>query len=728
MGGLTRPAIGILSLALLLLPGAATGQDAALRADLDRFRLDLSQLGDTALLRTLEHRFGSRGATAETEALRRLRRGLVRLRLGELGAGWSFGQAVGDFRRATELEPGWSYAWHGRGLAERAEGDWQAANRLNLGKRVGLGSVADALQSFAKAVEIDPHDADAAQALFDGAVAVRDTGQFGRVALPALRQAVAAGASDTGLLLSLGRAERLLGDPQAAPGLFQRYLDGGGGRGIGLRELAWSGFVAGSQNDSLYYAGAGDDDSASVAAYREDLGLIADSATLADFDQSRGAEREALLRRFWTDRARQALRNPAERLREHYRRLNYAERHFGLEVNRRYYSIDATDMYRSGSTRLDDRGIVYLRYGEPDERAATVTFDIQPNQTWVYRRADGDFLLHFAANAGGDIRDYRLVPSITYIGGVNAGNVDRAATFFAFNDRCELYPPFCKYLGWGPNGRAELLRNERSLVEASVSSAVSTDGFELHFAHGLQARAEAFAVGRENGGQLVHVAYQLGLYTPDSLPEQVAFRVPVRVRVNLYDDAGHSRGWVDTTTEALQQGGGAARRQVDGVGRVVVVVPSGRWHYQVALAYHDSIGRVLPSDSITVGNFDGSRLAVSDLVLSKGGRGARWVPAPGDTAYFNPRSTWSRADTIALYHEIYGLEPGAAYQATLVVRRGRRVLLSTRYEGVGQGIVTRVARTVSFATLKNGDYVIEVEVTGHDGATASAVRRIRITD
>ena len=714
---------GGVALCLTLLAAPASAQSPEVRADLERFRLAIAQTSNPDSLRSLEHRFGSDGHPGEPEALRRIRRGFVRLRIGQLGDGWSFGKAADDFGRATELEPDWTEAWQARGLAEWTEGRWQAANRLNLGKRVGLGSIEDAVRSFARAIAVDSTNAAAGRALFETALELRDTARFKELALPALRQVAQAGAADTGVLLALARAERLMGDSAAALAAGRSYLDQGGTRGLGLRELAWSAFVAGEVwGDSAYYAGAVAEDSVSVAAYREDLALIADDTLLAALDRLSGAARVAWLRTFWEDKARAALRSPEERLREHYRRLTHAERYFGLEVNRRHFS--ASDMVQSGSMRFDDRGIVYIRYGDPAEIASTVTFGIQPNQTWHYLRADGDLLLHFAANAGGDIRDYRLIPGVMAIGGVDGD----PALSFALNDRCAMYPAYCKLLVWGPYGRAKLLNAESAVVRASVAWAITTDGFDLGFAKPLEAAATAFAVGSTPQGQLVHVVYQVAVDAPDSIPEGAVFQLPLRVRANLFDPSGHSGGWIDTTTTVLLQGGEQVRGTVDVVGRVTVAMPPGRWRYQIALSTRDSTGLVLPTDSLDVAPFDGGGLVLSDLVLSKNGRGARWVPAEGDTAYFNPRRVWLRSDTLALYHEIYGLPAGSGYSAKLVVRKGRRAALTLKWDGVASGAVTRVNRTLSFETVRPGDYELEVEVRDPGGRRAVSSRHIRISN
>jgi tetratricopeptide (TPR) repeat protein len=722
--GELQTAIGLgLALFVLIAPGPLTAQAPATWADLERYQGELRAISDTVQLRRSEYALGGSGATPQSEARRLLRRGLVRIRLGEMGDGWSYGRAADDFSNAAEAEPDWVFSWYARGVALRAQADWHAANAMNLGKRVGFGSLEAAVAAFAEALRRDPTYLPAVQALYDAAIALRDTTRMATVVLPALRSALAAGATEPAVYLALTRTERLMGDPDAAVSAAREYLERGGAPPSGLRELAWSAFLAGDPaGDSAYYAGSEYDDSLGVAAYREDLALIADDSVLARFDRVSGAERTSFLRQFWTDKDRESLRGEGERLREHYRRMSYAERHYGLEVNRRHYSIlsgqHSADMYRSGSMRFDDRGIVYIRYGDPSDRVLTITFGIRPNETWTYRRADGDFLLHFAANEGGDIHDLRLVPSVTDIEGVDPTNAGNPATLFAFQDRCRIYPSYCKYLNWGPLGRQKILRTEREIVHASVTWAVSTDGHELRFARPLAVTAKAFAVGRVRDRQLVHIAYQVALDRPDSMPESMAFRVPLRIRVNLADSLGHSAGWADTTTTILLPGGGGTNQVVEAVGRVVVAVPAGRWRYQMAVSYDDSTGRVLPTDTVVVGQFDGGSLAVSDLVLSRGGKGALWVPGPSDSAWFNPRITWRRRDTLAVYHEIYGLEPGTEYREELVLRRGRKAELTLGWSGVAAGGATRVVRALSLERVKPGKYVMEFVVRHPDGRSA----------
>ncbi len=117
---------------------------------------------------------------------------------------------------------------------------------------------------------------------------------------------------------------------------------------------------------------------------------------------------------------------------------------------------------------------------------------------------------------------------------------------------------------------------------------------------------------------------------------------------------------------------------------------------------------------------------MSDLVLSRDRRGARWIPAPADTAWFNPRTTWTVGDTLALYHEIYGLREDEPYHARLALRRGRKTVLQLGWKGDGQP-VTRVTQTLSLARVPPGSYTLELEITDAAGKKARSSTPLRLT-
>ena len=150
------------------------------------------------------------------------------------------------------------------------------------------------------------------------------------------------------------------------------------------------------------------DDSATVAAYRADLATIASDSVLREFDHRTGRNGPPTCKDFWTTRDRAELRADGERLREHYRRLFYARKNFQLTALNRHYDI--VERYRSGSRDFDDRGIIYIRHGEPSSRATYAAPGLEPNESWRYSRPDGDLLFHFVARE--DVQDFKLVESL----------------------------------------------------------------------------------------------------------------------------------------------------------------------------------------------------------------------------------------------------------------------------------------------------------------------------
>lgn len=724
MGGLRTSTLAWLALAAPL-----AGQSPELRAELAGYRAGLAQLDDTVTLRARERALDPGADTTDAGTMPWLRRGLIRVRLGQVGDGWSFGRATRDFAAAATRRPAWPWPWYGRALAEQGRAEWLAADPLNLGSRVGYGALEDALRSARQALAAEPDFLPALTILVDAAVTLRDTQAVRAEVRPALAGAWAAGLRTPDLVLALVRVARDELDDSLPPSVpldsLRPYLPATAAAG---HALAWTAFQAGSQwAESLYYAAAAGDDADGLVAYREALGAIADDSELTAFDAAPAGERAAWLRRFWEARARRDLREPAERLAEHYRRLAFATRHFALQLNRRYYSPN--NLYRSGQQWYDDRGVIWVRHGAPDDRVIVPLFGLPPLETWHYRRADGDLLLHFQAGGyssgaldfGGAIDDYRLVPTL-----FDAMYQRSTAWDLLLLSRCPLHPVYCRYPAWGPHGRAQLVAEEQRVVIGSTEVAVSSAGWERRFARGLSARMEAFAVGRRGERTLVHLAYQVPVAVRDGVAPGALLQSPVQVRVGVFGADGAVVAWVDTTTIASLPAGRPGI--LEAFGRATLAVPPGRWRYRVELAVGDSTGQVFPTDSMEVGQFDGARLALSDLVLGRPGIGAPWAPEAGDTAYFTPRAQWARGDTLALYHEVYGLAAGAPYLARLTIRRGRRTALTAAWEGTATGPVTRLGRALSLAALRPGDYLLELAVTAADGAHATTRRRITITE
>ena len=109
--------VGALAGLCVLLPSPVAGQAPAERHAIASLIDTLGALTDTVSLRRREAAL-DRTAKARDSALARVRLGLVRLRLAQLGASPDAKSAVRVLRQATERRPRWPYAWYALGLAE----------------------------------------------------------------------------------------------------------------------------------------------------------------------------------------------------------------------------------------------------------------------------------------------------------------------------------------------------------------------------------------------------------------------------------------------------------------------------------------------------------------------------------------------------------------------------------------------------------------------------------
>ncbi|MEK7381429.1 MAG: GWxTD domain-containing protein, partial [Gemmatimonadota bacterium] len=113
------------------------------------------------------------------------------------------------------------------------------------------------------------------------------------------------------------------------------------------------------------------------------------------------------LRQFWRSRDLVEFRSDGERLREHYRRVFVARRAYPRYLPGQGHELPR---YIAIADRVDDRGVVLIRHGEPDDRANLNALGFEPNESWRYVRAEGDLLLHFVARQNPD--EFQLVESL----------------------------------------------------------------------------------------------------------------------------------------------------------------------------------------------------------------------------------------------------------------------------------------------------------------------------
>ncbi|CAN5780162.1 hypothetical protein BH24GEM1_BH24GEM1_21970 [soil metagenome] len=714
-----------LLLALQISP--LSGQTPGERLALSAFSDSLATLADTSGLRGRQHvlREAVRHPRADDHA--RVRLGLVSLRLAELGAGRGARDAIESLGAAAERRPEWPFAWYALGLAEIRRAAWEREDRLALGNRVGSRTLERAARRFRRALEADPSFAPAALALAAVTLELRDTSLLDG-ALRAIRKTTGVPNAPAEVFLARGRLERAAANADSARRAFERYLAVGGSRPLGLLELARTRLAEGEPGaEKAYYQGAALEDSAAVAGYRADLAMVAADSELVRFDRVRGPARAEFLERFWTDRDRLEMRAAGERLREHYRRLLHARRNFALTVSRRFYG--PADAYRAGGMEIDDRGVIYVRHGEPAERLRPFVFGLMPNESWRYDRAEGDLLFHFSSgwdsSGGGDLYDYRLVESVLDLRGAGEAPQDQLLL-----SRQTLSSVYGRMLHWGRYGAARSRARERGIGQASIAIGTSSDSHELEFAGALGAVADLVAVGSRPSGPIGHLVFAIAEpgTRPESAPGGPRYRV--RVRAVASDRQDRPLANADTTIE-FRPSAPLGRGQYL-IGRVEIPLPSGRVTWRAALQLGESLGVVLPRDTVRVS--EPAPTALSDLALGVRGASAEWMPEPGDTVLLTPFDLFREGAEVELYYELTGATPGAPYRHEIAVfrikgqpgRAERRPVVTLGFDERAAGPLLRSHRVVQLARLKPGRYLLDVRVRTPGGGATARQREFRV--
>jgi GWxTD domain-containing protein len=701
------------------------------RDQLELFRDSLANTLDSTGLLVVEKRMIDSAKVDRANTLLHLKLGFISLRLGELGGHSHYDDAASEFQWAIDLQPKWPYAWYGMGLAEYGVGDSQVSFVTGLKTMLGKDALTRSAVAFAKSAEVDPGFVRGLVDLANTALRQRVNIKLG-VALEALRRAAKTPAGgDPQVLLARGRVEREVGDGDSALAAFNSYLQYGPNRGLGLLEVSRTLFLLGRFDGvKPYYEGAAIDDSVTVAAYRSDLATIAPDSILQEFDHQQGAHRADYLRKFWQERDEVELRSPGERLREHYRRLFYARKNFQLTSNNRHYDI--VERYRSGSRDFDDRGVIYIRHGEPSQRASYAAPGLEPNESWRYSRADGDLIFHFIARE--DVQDFKLVESLfdvlgfsdaVKLQGTSNGASDNAVAEQLMLSREQLSPIYRRLQGAGRMSTGRFQTQERRVGQASIAVGTNSDSYELRFGKELKAHWEVLAVGEDSTGHQVQIAYAIAGSSLEPVTVTRGYLYSVRLRFVAMDQRGAVVASLDTTRHFVAPEPVPPGEHL--VGRVATTVPAGVIRYRLAIQQGEDAGITVPRDSVRVGPVSSAALSLSDLVLGTRTANLTWRRTPDDTVLFNPLRTYRRSEEMELYYEIEGLKP-TPYSVELTVRRkgsggglfrkifgGGGAALRLKFDEQATTSTVSSHRLLKLDRLKPGNYILEVVVSDAEG-------------
>lgn len=154
----------------------------------------------------------------------------------------------------------------------------------------------------------------------------------------------------------------------------------------------------------------------------EDVKYIVTETELQEFRKfTSPKEYTAFFRRQWMSRDPTPADGFNIRLAEHYRRLLYAEKHYIFDRFHSWFNNpDKLGYLKYPPTyylndRFNDRGLIYIRHGEPEDRVVTVSPSVPTNDSWLYGRTKdrAEMVFHFVVDENASANNWRVAPFLS---------------------------------------------------------------------------------------------------------------------------------------------------------------------------------------------------------------------------------------------------------------------------------------------------------------------------
>ncbi|HTS88976.1 MAG TPA: hypothetical protein VMG41_10835 [Gemmatimonadales bacterium] len=726
-------------------------------------------------------------------ALAQIQGSYIALQRGEMGkARAPYDTATQLIERVIDEHPDWPYPWYVLGLIQLEM--YRAGLLVKPSKYHDLGSSyrEAAIRSWAHAVEADSAFLEAETALAHLIVSLghRTLPQAARTPLEHLRGLSSRPAE---VNLALSRLDFDDGAYAAALNDVDMYLRAGGDTGVTQIERARFLMALGRRQDATdsYLAGLGHLSDIGRASYREDIAWIAGADELAKFDSLPPDSAGPWIAQFWRERAALDLREPSDRLAEHLRRWVYVHIHFllhrpddvtafaeGFNQLDQHSIFDAGLVgqvmvevaggipvfraYRRTQWEVDDRGVIYLRHGEPSTRVGSASGF--PNETWAYDLPVGrrvfDFIgsralgteapttLTAALPLDADILDARSGLDAKY--GILAFRIRSAqaaargnAALVALKDgepipespdevaAFEKKHPEVRSTAMLPHFEASDLWREVAQNRTAIAAAVTGDGFPQHFRESLHAIVNLYGVGigAHQGARILAV---FAIPAKSLVPVPRTDRgpgvlYPLRFRFAALDRAKGTIRQLDSTHTYLATASLLPKQYL--LGEVELLVPPGCYQARLLIAQpHESAGTGAGRDSIPALS-DSVSLGLSDIIVGRQGSGLVWR-YDGHQIPLNPLSVFPRGGEAELFYEVVGLTAGREYTVTTSLRKLEdrptdNPLMRMSFDFTAHQSYEQVSRNIDLSHLKPNRYLLVLAVQ-EVGATRYATRSQRL--
>jgi hypothetical protein len=374
-----------------------------------------------------------------------------------------------------------------------------------------------------------------------------------------------------------------------------------------------------------------------------------------------------------------------------------------------------------GKRLVDDRALIYMRHGEPDERAAyhgprAKVWDqreVFPNESWKYRTPHGTLLFHFCGSmALGSQAPTTLVEMLPL-----------AAT--VLESRGALDPRFYRLAtDMRSNSGRTLLQTLIRDGWQNIRSGLSTDEFPVNYAHSLEPLVQFFAVGQPAIGTsevLTVFAFDGDDLTPTALPGGGVV-YPIALRLIATNAQGEFRR-VDTTRYFRAADTLRAGQYLYGI--ETLPLPAGAWNVTLLTTQPDAdAGGAVQRREVAFQS--GNALNLSDLVFGREQSGLSWQSSHG-TVPLSPLDAYPRKGAVEVYYELSGAERGREYRTRIELKGvsgdAKGDVTLTFSEQAHEHMIP-LRRSVAIDRLEGGQYRMTVTVS--EEGTGRTVTRERL--
>lgn len=432
-------------------------------------------------------------------------------------------------------------------------------------------------------------------------------------------------------------------------------------------------------------------------------------------------------RRFWAGRDPTPAAAYNVRVAEHYRRLLYAEKEYEYDLWRNPlnrgggFSLLKFSRAFNLNKEFNDAGLIYIRFGEPDDWATTVAAETR-NMSWQYHGPEMTF--HF----------YRQSPE-------NNWQLTPTLSREMFADRADFDPQYFRLQNEKDPGRQmSLLARLEEESQASLATSMATDRHTWPKTTTLIDMPSYPATFRGELGQTVVEVYY-GLPLRELIQKTPANITAIHVEKGL---ALHDTAWTEigklTRETVIQRADHPINNDEYFLDFLRLSAPANSYH--VSLHAHAREADLLSGrkfEKLVLPDYSAPHLSASDLVLAysiePATRESKFVKS-GQQIVPNPTRVFTADAPVAVYFEIYHLQQNregqTAFSLEYTVSRmneektlgifgdTRKPSISLSAEREGNSEFAAEFITLDVSRLQPGDYTLMITIHDRQSKTKIA--------